>query len=49
MTVLDLLAANHNEWLKMAHKFGAGDYAEDIVQEMYIPSPNTPNLSLIHI
>ena len=36
MTVLDLLAANHNEWLKMAHKFGAGDYAEDIVQEMYI-------------
>lgn len=36
MTVLDLLAKHHNEWLKMAHKFGAGNYAEDIVQEMYI-------------
>ena len=36
MTVLDLLAGYHTEWLKMAHKFGAGDYAEDIVQEMYI-------------
>jgi len=35
-TVLDLLAGYHTEWLKMAHKFGAGDYAEDIVQEMYI-------------
>ncbi len=36
MTVLDLLANYHKEWLKMAHKFGAGEYAEDIVQEMYI-------------
>lgn len=36
MTVLHLLADYHKEWLKMAHKFGAGDYAEDIVQEMYI-------------
>ena len=36
MTVLDLLAANHKEWIKMAYKFGAGDYAEDIVQEMYL-------------
>jgi|TARA_R100000482_G_scaffold34623_1_gene11329 hypothetical protein len=36
MTVLDLLAEHHKEWIKMAHKFGAGDYAEDIVQEMYI-------------
>ena len=36
MTVLDLLASNHKEWIKMAYKFGAGDYAEDIVQEMYI-------------
>ena len=36
MTVLHLLADYHKEWLKMAYKFGAGDYAEDIVQEMYI-------------
>ena len=36
MTVLDLLAKHHNEWLKMAYKFGAGDFAEDVVQEMYI-------------
>ena len=36
MTVLELLATYHKEWLKMAHKFGAGDYAEDVVQEMYI-------------
>lgn len=36
MTVLNLLASKHNEWVKMARSFGAGDYAEDIVQEMYI-------------
>jgi RNA polymerase sigma factor (sigma-70 family) len=36
MTVLNLLASKHSEWVKMAHSFGAGDYAEDIVQEMYI-------------
>lgn len=36
MTVLNLLASKHSEWIKMAHSFGAGDYAEDIVQEMYI-------------
>lgn len=36
MTVLDLLATKHKEWVKMAHSFGAGEYAEDIVQEMYI-------------
>jgi len=36
MTVLNLLASKHYEWVKMAHSFGAGDYAEDIVQEMYI-------------
>ena len=36
MTLLDLLAKYHKEWVKMAHKFGAGDDAEDIVQEMYI-------------
>ena len=35
-TVLDLLAGHHKEWIKMVHKFGAGSYAEDIVQEMYI-------------
>lgn len=36
MTVLNLLASKHNEWVKMARSFGAGDSAEDIVQEMYI-------------
>ncbi len=36
MSVLNLLAKSHSEWLKMAYKFGAGDYAEDIVQEMYL-------------
>ena len=35
-TVLDLLAGHHKEWIKMVHKFGAGSYAEDIVQEMNI-------------
>ena len=34
--LLSLLARHHEEWLKMAHKFGAGSYAEDLVQEMYI-------------
>jgi len=27
MNLLHLLADYHKEWLKMAHKFGAGDYA----------------------
>jgi RNA polymerase sigma factor (sigma-70 family) len=36
MTVLNLLASKHKEWIKMARSFGAEDYAEDIVQEMYI-------------
>jgi RNA polymerase sigma factor (sigma-70 family) len=36
MTIIDLLATHHKEWLKMAYSFGAGDYAEDIVQEMYL-------------
>ena len=36
ITVLDLLAGHHKEWIKMVHKFGGGSYAEDIVQEMYI-------------
>ena len=36
MTVLHLLASKHKDWVKMAYSFGAGDYAEDIVQEMYI-------------
>lgn len=36
MSVLNLLASKHSEWVKMAYSFGAGDYAEDIVQEMYI-------------
>ena len=36
MTVLDLLASYHKEWLKMARSFGAEDFAEDVVQNMYI-------------
>lgn len=36
MTVLELLVQKHKEWIKMAHSFGADEYAEDIVQEMYI-------------
>jgi RNA polymerase sigma factor (sigma-70 family) len=36
MNLLNLLAAYHKEWIKMAYKFGAGAYAEDIVQEMYL-------------
>lgn len=26
----------HKDWLSMAHKLGAGDFAEDVVQEMYL-------------
>jgi len=36
MILLILLANHHKEWVKMAYSFGAGDFAEDIVQEMYI-------------
>lgn len=33
----------HNDWLSMAHKLGAGHYAEDIVQEMYIKLYELPD------
>lgn len=33
----------HKDWLAMAHKLGAGDYAEDIVQEMYIKLYELPD------
>ena len=34
--LLCLLSEYHGEWIKMARKFGAGDFSEDLVQEMYI-------------
>jgi len=33
---LERVAKRHNEWIKIVHSFGEYDYAEDIVQEMYI-------------
>jgi len=36
MNLLEVLARHHNEWLAMAKKFGAGSFAEDLVQEMYL-------------
>ena len=36
MSVLKLLAKHHNEWVDLAKNFGAGSYAEDVVQEMYL-------------
>ncbi len=34
--MLEEVAKNHKEWILTARKLGAGDYAEDIVQELYI-------------
>lgn len=34
--MLQQVAKKHNYWLKVAYSFGVGDYAEDIVQEMYL-------------
>ena len=33
---LGKVAEHHNEWVKVVQSFGEFDYAEDIVQEMYI-------------
>ena len=33
----------HKDWLAMAHQLGAGHYAEDIVQEMYIKLYELPD------
>lgn len=36
MSLLDLLNKHHDEWVAVAHSFGAGAFSEDIVQEVYI-------------
>ncbi len=33
---LSIVAENHNHWIKIVNSFGEYDYAEDIVQEMYL-------------
>lgn len=33
---LSEIAKQHKKWVNMARYFGVGDYAEDIVQEMYL-------------
>jgi len=34
--MLSKLAEKHNLWIKVARKLGAGDEAEDVVQDMYL-------------
>ena len=36
MSILNLLAKKHDEWIRIAKSLGAGEFSEDIVQEMYI-------------
>lgn len=36
MNWIEKVAKHHNEWIDIAIKLGASDYAEDIVQESYI-------------
>ncbi len=33
---LGKVAERHNEWIRIVHSFGEYDYADDIVQEMYL-------------
>jgi len=33
---LEEIAKYHENWIKIARKFGAGSYSEDVVQEMYL-------------
>ena len=33
---LEVVAKQHKEWIRIVNSFGEYDYAEDIVQEMYI-------------
>ncbi len=34
--MLELIAKDHNKWIEIVNKYGEYDYAEDIVQEMYL-------------
>ena len=36
MQWLNILSRHHNEWVSIVRSFGESNYAEDIVQEMYI-------------
>lgn len=36
MEWLKVIANQHSEWVSLAHRFGAGSHAEDMVQEMYL-------------
>lgn len=36
MAILDVIAKDHKEWIDVCLGFGAGDQAEDIVQDMYL-------------
>lgn len=37
---MDQLYKQHNKWIKIAKTFGAGDVAEDLVQDAYIVAMN---------
>ena len=36
MNVLKKLTDKHNDWIAIVNSFGVDDYAEDLVQEMYV-------------
>lgn len=36
MSLLEKIAQRHDFWITVSKSFGMGDYAEDIVQEMYL-------------
>ena len=36
MNVLEKLTRKHKDWIAIVKSFGVDDYAEDLVQEMYV-------------
>ena len=34
--VLNILAKQHDKWVRIARSFGLDNYAEDLVQDMYL-------------
>ena len=47
MNLLERVSKQHNKWVKLALKLGAGSYAEDIIQEVYLRLHQYSSLSKV--
>ena len=45
--MLELISKDHKHWVRVAKGYGSGEYAEDIVQEMYLKASKIPDSKLL--